>query len=110
MQTTVSILRSLGFVIYNKKSIFNPTKVCKYLELVINPDELNVELTAERRLKIKDLVLSFMFKNSCKIKEMAKLNLATLGKNPRCCLPSYSIWLDELGITGMSKIPCSLIK
>ena len=68
-----NLLTSLGFVVNSKKSQLIPNTCCKYLGFIINSKEMCIELTKEKKIKIKDTVECMLKKQSCKYKELLSL-------------------------------------
>lgn len=73
MRTAVDLFTFLGFIVNEGKSNLILQRKCKFLGMIINTQDWQIELPGEKRIKIKSLVLSFMNKNKCKIRDLAQL-------------------------------------
>lgn len=70
---TKQLLKSLGFLINEEKSMNIPSTQCKFLGLIINSSQMTLELTQEKRKKLSSLIEDFLHKKSCKIRDFASL-------------------------------------
>lgn len=86
--TTVNLLKRLGFSINEKKSCKVPAQICSFLGFVFNSRTMTLELSREKRQKIKDQVNLFKGKHKCKIEEFARL----VGCLVSCCPAIQYSW------------------
>lgn len=70
---TCALLRSVGFIINDKKSNIIPTQTCEFLGFVIDSEELSVKLSNEKRSSLVKAVESFKLKNVTTIREFSQL-------------------------------------
>ena len=49
---TITVLESLGFIIYNNKSVLQPSQMCKFLDFTFDTQNLTIGLPKEKREKI----------------------------------------------------------
>lgn len=81
LNSTISLLKSLGFSINFAKSHVIPSKTCPFLGFLLNSNNLTVELPPEKRKSISCQVKKFCSKKDCTIREFAQL----LGRLVACC-------------------------
>ena len=60
IRITLQTLRSLGFVIHPDKSILRPTQELVFLGFIINSVHMTVELTYEKKMKIKNMGIGLL--------------------------------------------------
>lgn len=72
VNTTCTILQSLGFIINNKKSVLIPKNVCKFLGFVFNTKDMTISLPDEKKQRILNKVSALMCKNKCTIRYFAE--------------------------------------
>lgn len=73
LQSTKELLISLGFVINFHKSSTIPNTRCKFLGFIIDSRSYSIELTTEKRIRLKELVQKMSNKKTCKIRTFANL-------------------------------------
>lgn len=73
INVTCGLLEQLGFIINTEKSCLLPSTTCKFLGFVLNSENMTLNLPNEKRISIYDHVVKFLKKDSCKIREFAKL-------------------------------------
>lgn len=73
VQETLTVMRSLGFVIHPDKSVFEPTHTITYLGFVIDSETMTVRLTEERKQKQYDVVSEILDQSQTTIRELARL-------------------------------------
>ena len=76
VENTVHILSDLGFIIHPEKSVFEPTQKLEFLGFVIDTKLMQVRLTDERIIDIKQSCNSLLSKGPHKIRSVA----STVGK------------------------------
>lgn len=69
----INTLQNLGFIINFKKSQLQPTQSARYLGFVYNSRNMTMRLPDDKKLTISDAVNSFAKRNTCKIRELAKI-------------------------------------
>ena len=73
IKCSINSLKSLGFIIHPKKSLFVPTRCIEYLGFVLNSQSMTIFLSDAKKEKIK-LLCSEILEDKCpKIKTIAKL-------------------------------------
>ena len=70
---TVALFRKLGSIVHLHKSVFKPTTKIQYLGVVIDSVAMKVQLTQDRKSSIESLVQVLLNKQSCSIRELAKV-------------------------------------
>ncbi|XP_066589319.1 uncharacterized protein [Prorops nasuta] len=73
VRETINLVESLGFSVNYKKSALQPTQRCKFLGFFLNSSSMQLELTEEKKLKIKELTKNYIQKSQCSIREFAHL-------------------------------------
>ena len=73
IEQTLHTLRSLGFVIHESKSVFEPTTKVKYLGFWLDSQEMKVTLPDERVKKLKTACLGLKKKKVASIREVAQV-------------------------------------
>ena len=73
VNATIELLTCLGFLINTQKSCLIPSTRCKYLGFIIDSNHYTLELTQEKKKKLKELVNRFLHVKSCSVKEFAQL-------------------------------------
>lgn len=73
VKSTITLLRSLGFIIHDKKCVLKPSKKCKFLGFVIDSEKFWLEITVEKSAKIAKLIERFLKLETCTIQEFAQL-------------------------------------
>lgn len=73
VKTTRNILNKLGFTINEEKSSHTPSNRCKYLGFVINTIEMTLSLPTDKRILLVENVREFLHKESCQIRNFARL-------------------------------------
>lgn len=69
---TISLLKSLGFIINFEKSVPKPSQQCKYLGFVYNSNLMAISLPQKKRENILKLTNKFLALRSCKIRSFAR--------------------------------------
>lgn len=72
VNTTKSVLESLGFVINYKKSVMTPSKNCKFLGFILNTTDMIITLPDEKKQRIRNRTIKLMRINKCTIRYFAK--------------------------------------
>lgn len=70
---TRELLSRLGFIINNKKSQFEPSTRCKFLGFIIDSIKYHIELTEKKRQNLCKMIINFISKKRCSIKDLAQL-------------------------------------
>ena len=70
---TLNLLRELGFVIHPDKSILIPSQEITFLGFVISSKNMTLTLTAEKKEKIKALLVDCLTKQKITLREIAKV-------------------------------------
>ena len=70
---TIETLKSLGFIINETKSCLVPNTRCRYLGFVIDSNKCVIDATEEKRKNLSRITKEFKDKESCKIREFARL-------------------------------------
>lgn len=70
---TIKLITSVGLTINRDKSNFKPSKKQKFLGFIFNSQDLRLELPHDKRIAILRKVQNIGKKESCKIRELAKL-------------------------------------
>lgn len=73
LNTTIKLLTELGFIINYEKSRTEPDTNCKYLGFIINSRVMSLELTKEKKNKIKTTIENIIKKQTCKYSELLSL-------------------------------------
>ena len=73
VQTTRKLLCSLGFLINEEKSSTTPNTKCKYLGFILNSEDMTAELTAKKKESLALLVMQYLKRSKCKIRDFAHL-------------------------------------
>ena len=81
LKATQSLLKKLGFIINVTKSNIKSSKSCKYLGLIFNSKDMQLELPQDKRLNIIRLINKFSKKNACSIRDFASF----IGTLSFCC-------------------------
>lgn len=72
LHTTMSLLKSLGFIINDKKSDTSPSMSCQFLGFIFNSELMTMEITRNKRAKILSMIQDLKSKQSCKIRIFAQ--------------------------------------
>lgn len=72
-EITKKLLCSLGFLINDDKSSLYPSKMCKFLGVFINSENLEISLPPDKKVRIKDEIRKFINMKNCKIRTFAQL-------------------------------------
>ena len=70
---TVTLLRSLGFIIHPDKSVLAPTKRIQYLGVTVDSESMTVKLTLERAKDLISSCRSVLKTGSISIRELASV-------------------------------------
>lgn len=73
VQSTISLLEELGFIINYRKSTTTPNRRCKYLGFILDSEKYCVEPTIEKRVYIRKLLDSIGLKERFRIRFTAQL-------------------------------------
>ena len=73
LRLTIDLLQFLGFIINFEKSVLVPSKICKFLGVIINSVDMTLELPREKKAKIKDLVEIALREKVIKIQGLEEL-------------------------------------
>lgn len=71
IRIVLTLIKNLGFSINFEKSRLTPSRKCKFLGLIYDSEGMVVELSVEKKNKIKELVKKFNRVKKCKIREFA---------------------------------------
>jgi len=72
LKMIMSTLKSLGFVINEKKSTLTPTKEIKYLGFIFSSENLTMSLPDDKRTKIHNLCMDICQRKTIKIRQFAE--------------------------------------
>lgn len=70
---TVTLFRSLGFVVHPEKSVLSPSQTIQYLGVIIDSKSMTVKLTNERKDKLKVGCSKLLKKSQVTIREAAQV-------------------------------------
>lgn len=70
VRLAIYLLEALGFIINWKKSDLNPRRVCRFLGMIINSEEMTIELPSEKRIKIRNMLDKLLRKQEIKIQTL----------------------------------------
>lgn len=73
VSTTQNILKNLGFIINNEKSVLEPRQHCQYLGFKLNSVQFSISLPQKKVVSILKSINATRFKKRCKIIELAQL-------------------------------------
>lgn len=73
IDTTIKLLKSVGFIINYEKSNLCPSTSCKFLGYIIDTERFLITLPSEKVKKIKDEINHFKNLKRCKIRDFARL-------------------------------------
>lgn len=73
LQLTINLLQRLGLVINWEKSQLIPSKICKFLGVIINSDRMYLELPRDKKRKILKLVNKTLKDKKIKIESLAEV-------------------------------------
>lgn len=73
LQKTVFILESLGFLINKEKSCTVPSQVRKFLGLIFDSKNMQIQLPEDKKSVILNQILKFERLSDCKIRDFAEL-------------------------------------
>ena len=73
VQDTVLLLQELGFPIHDEKSVLIPSQILTFLGFVLNSVTMTVQLTANRKEKLKNSCLKLVSKDQCTIQNLAEV-------------------------------------
>ena len=73
LYAAIALLKSLGFTVHPGKSQLDPQQIIIFLGFVINSCEMTVALTDEKKVKLKELVISILSKDSVVIRKVASV-------------------------------------
>ena len=78
---SIEMLEKLGFTLNEVKSCKLPSQICNFLGFILNSLTMTLELSVEKRHKIRDQLIRFKRLKSCKIRQFAQL----IGVLISCC-------------------------
>lgn len=70
---TKDLLTSLGFIINEEKSVLVPSDSCKFLGMIIDSNNFQISLPADKRSRIKKELEDLSSLNRCKIRKFAQV-------------------------------------
>ena len=73
VQDTARLLERLGFIIHPTKSVFTPKQEIQYLGFIINSQDMEIQLTAEKKEEIKNSCINLLAKDVPSIKTVASV-------------------------------------
>ena len=73
MLRKIALLTDLGFLINMRKSNLTSSTRCKYLGFIIDSIQYTLELTGEKRIRLKEMVKKMLMKEYGTVKEFAQL-------------------------------------
>lgn len=73
MNSTLELLKCLGFIINFEKSVLTPQRTCKFLGFMLNSADLSLSLPSDKRSNIDKLVKKFSLLPTCTIREFSQL-------------------------------------
>lgn len=73
INTTVTVLQTLGFIINYEKSYLIPNTVCQFLGYIFDSRNMVMYLPNCKKLKIMNMLNHFIQLRSCKLREFARL-------------------------------------
>ena len=88
-QATSSLLKSLGFILNDKKSSSTPNTMCKFLGFLIDSRKSDLSLTNTKKEKLISLLETFLKKKSVSIIDLARI----IGKLIAACPAVKYGWL-----------------
>lgn len=65
MKRTISLLKSLGFIIYYNKSHLNPSRRCRFLGFLFNSHNLTITVPHDKKERINRMLSSFFKIKNC---------------------------------------------
>ena len=86
---TSNLLKKLGFIINEEKTVSTPSQKCVWLGLEFNSRNMTLNLTEERKLKMLSLITKFSKLNTVKVREFAQF----IGSLISCCVAIEYSWL-----------------
>lgn len=72
-QTTIALLKSLGFLINYEKSCLTPNTKVQYLGFIVDSARFGLSLPLKKIIKLKNLIKGFQNRNGCPIREFSQL-------------------------------------
>lgn len=75
------MLEKLGFILNEEKSCKIPSQICNFLGFILDSQKMTLELSVEKRHKIREQIIKFKKLKKCKIREFAQL----IGALVSCC-------------------------
>lgn len=73
VRDTTLLFEKLGFPIHYEKSVLVPAQILTFLGFVLNSVTMTVQLTTERKEKLKNACLKLIEKDTCKIQNLAEV-------------------------------------
>lgn len=72
VRDTLSLLQKLGFLVNKKKCNLVPSRRCKYLAFWFDSEKMSIELTDEKKERIKKLITKYRSIRRCKIRHFTE--------------------------------------
>ena len=73
VMTSVTVVRSAGFVVHPEKSVFEPAQIITYLGCILNSIDMTVKITVERAIKLREVACRIRDADLVTIREVAEL-------------------------------------
>lgn len=70
---TMEVVRSAGFVIHPRKSVFEPFQTLVYLGFILNSKDMTVKITPERVSKLRETAIKILNSDRTTIRQVAEL-------------------------------------
>ena len=70
---TVKMFEKLGFFVHREKSVFTPTQRLRYLGFIIDSKNMTVELTEDRKRKLRESCLHILEAKRIRIRQLAQV-------------------------------------
>ena len=72
VKSSLSLFRSLGFVVHPEKSVLTPSRQITYLGFIINSEIMTVVETDEKKQKIMKTATKLLTEDSSSVRELAQ--------------------------------------
>ena len=72
VKSSLSLFRSLGFVVHPEKSVLTPSRQITYLGFIINSENMTVVATDEKKQKIMRTATKLLTEGSSSVRELAQ--------------------------------------
>ena len=73
VMTSVTVVRSAGFVVHPEKSVFEPAQIITYLGCILNSIDMSVKITVERAIKLREVACRIRDADLVTIRQVAEL-------------------------------------